>query len=371
MCHQRAKQLTLILACLYLHGVTPRVWGFEIIFDYAFDAHGFFDDPLVRSLLEDAANEYGARIMDSFDAYNGYHHIDVGSVSSARRIDSPEDGIRIYVGVDEDLIGTTTLGYGSPFYFLEENSRGEIGHSGDPALATDFVPAWGIVEFNPAPEQSGVPWFFDETLDSDDDIIGNDFYSVALHEIGHVLGFGTAPSFHGQVTNGGYFTGASVTTLAGGLVGLTADRGHWPAATYWSSLDGTNGLSLFPSLGLFDPLMTPYTRWGQREYLTDLDLAAFKDIGWEIVASNVIKDSDGDGISDALDPDDDNDGMPDAYELEYGLDPFSAIGMNGANGDADGDGASNIREMRVGTDPRDAAHVPRADIASIANLLLE
>ncbi|MFV2057143.1 MAG: fibronectin type III domain-containing protein, partial [Thiohalomonadales bacterium] len=53
-------------------------------------------------------------------------------------------------------------------------------------------------------------------------------------------------------------------------------------------------------------------------------------------------DTDGDGISDALDTDDDNDGIPDIVELDYGLDS-----KNSRDGtlDLDADGMSNIEEF--------------------------
>jgi hypothetical protein len=83
-------------------------------------------------------------------------------------------------------------------------------------------------------------------------------------------------------------------------------------------------------------------------------------------------DTDGDGMPDdwnagatpeqiaaslvVVDTDDDNDGMPDDYELTNGFDPLDP---SDAAADADGDGVSNLREFRAGTNPHDAADVPR------------
>jgi hypothetical protein len=47
----------------------------------------------------------------------------------------------------------------------------------------------------------------------------------------------------------------------------------------------------------------------------------------------------------------DGDGLPDAWEQAFGLDPNSADGVDGRNGDLDGDGRSNFREFQDGTSP--------------------
>ncbi len=47
----------------------------------------------------------------------------------------------------------------------------------------------------------------------------------------------------------------------------------------------------------------------------------------------------------------DGDGLPNTWEIQYGLDPNSAVGVNGAYGDFDGDGANNITENSKNTNP--------------------
>jgi hypothetical protein len=71
-------------------------------------------------------------------------------------------------------------------------------------------------------------------------------------------------------------------------------------------------------------------------------------------------DTDSDGLSDADEqqngtninkPDSDGDGLPDLWEVEMGLDPRAATGLNGAEGDPDGDGFTNLQEFAGKTDP--------------------
>ena len=50
--------------------------------------------------------------------------------------------------------------------------------------------------------------------------------------------------------------------------------------------------------------------------------------------------------------DTDADGLPNDWEIQFGLNPSSAIGDDGPNGDADGDGRTTLQEYQAGTHPR-------------------
>ena len=76
--------------------------------------------------------------------------------------------------------------------------------------------------------------------------------------------------------------------------------------------------------------------------------------------SAVLYDTDGDGLGDGAEQgigtsarfaDTDMDGLYDGWEYDNGLDPLSASGDQGADGDLDEDGLSNLIEQALGTSP--------------------
>ena len=60
--------------------------------------------------------------------------------------------------------------------------------------------------------------------------------------------------------------------------------------------------------------------------------------------------------------DSDGDGMPDAWEIYYGLDPYT----DNANADHDGDGLTDLQECRLGTNPVSGASLFAAGAAPVA-----
>ena len=88
-------------------------------------------------------------------------------------------------------------------------------------------------------------------------------------------------------------------------------------------------------------------------------------------------DPDGDGLDAAqeaaagtnpADPDTDRDGLPDGWEVQYHLNPISALGPDGADGDPDEDGVVNRDELAGGTDPNNFASPPPSLVARRAAL---
>jgi hypothetical protein len=104
-----------------------------------------------------------------------------------------------------------------------------------------------------------------------------DFYSVAIHELAHSLGFGESSSpstAWGAQLSGVNFNGTNAKALNGGVpVPLAADFSHW-AYDKMSVVYGTSATQ--------ETAMDPDILDGTRKRLTALDAAALDDIGWDL-----------------------------------------------------------------------------------------
>jgi len=288
-----------ILAIGTLSIAGQQAQAVSIEFDYSYDSNNFFDTQAKKNVLESAGNFFGSRITDSLSSINstsklhfnaGFFHPGTGVYDIYKNdFDIASNTLKVYAGGRE--LGGTTLGVGGfggysisasgttqaeiDSFFDSSISRGQ-GDGTQAAVAgaaaTEFASWGGSISFD-----STSAWYFDNdvsTLDTsatgvDKDLLGsNDFYSVALHELAHLLGFGTADSWDNQVGSG-VFTGTN-----SGVVTLASGNSHWQ--------DGT--MSLVDAITSQETAMDPNITTGTRKYFTDLDLAALKDVGWEVSA---------------------------------------------------------------------------------------
>jgi hypothetical protein len=243
----------------------------SITFDYSYDTSGFFTGHADRQvLLNQAAGEFTARLQDSLDAITsrGFRHFDAmfldpSSGATVTKNDYSIAANNLVVFVGGQNLGASILGQGGPggysasgFTSLQLN-RGEN-------TTTDFGPWGGAISFS-----NQANWYFDQNATTTESFSGYDFYSVAVHELGHVLGFGTAPSFGNLVVNN-QFTGTASSTLYGGPVPM-GDTGHWK-----QGLTSTvNGVAQQVS-------MAPGIYANQRKHFTELDFAGLQDMGWQV-----------------------------------------------------------------------------------------
>ena len=82
---------------------------------------------------------------------------------------------------------------------------------GQPGTPAPFAPWGGAISFDDSP---GTNWYFG-TGPGGLQAGQSDFFTVAEHEIGHVLGIGTSPQWSAQVSNG-FFVGPAAEAANGG-----------------------------------------------------------------------------------------------------------------------------------------------------------
>lgn len=270
------------LFCLLLG--SSRLAALTIEIDYSYDTGNFFNTAEKRSAMEAVAGFFEKIITDNLLRINqadfpgstwtaSFSHPATGGTATIDNLVVPENTIIIFVG--GRTLASQTSGQGGPGGFGGSGSQAWIdrlvarGNSG--ALAnppTDFAPWGGSVTFN-----SSATWNFSLTGNQ----TGREFVAVALHEIGHVLGIGTADAWDAQLASG-TFTGAAAVQSHGSAP--PADSGHL-LNSLTSPLFGSFGTTH----GLVRPvLMLPTSTDNGTNFdvATDLDLSCLLDIGWEI-----------------------------------------------------------------------------------------
>jgi hypothetical protein len=245
--------------------------------DYSLDTQGFFSPPLRRQLLQAAADSLAAHFTDSLQAVTPgggntwsitFPHPATGAQQSVANPIVPANTILVYAGGRPDL-GGGTVGEGGPGGFSASGTqafldlaqaRGQAGALGPSSSRSDIGLWGGAITFD-----SDLGWHFGFStvgLDFNE----TDFLSVAIHELAHLLGFGTAPAWFNRVQNG-LFTGPLATEAFDGAGSPPVSGGHWSGTI----TDGGQ-----------QPAMSPSLQDGTRKLFTGLDRAALGDTGWQL-----------------------------------------------------------------------------------------
>jgi hypothetical protein len=330
----------------------------NIDFDYDYDTTSFFGvgnpsgaaaGAQARAALEAVGSFYSSILTDSFSSiqtppnfsseqFNGvaffnwsldFSHPSTGGDLSLQNEIIPANEYRIYAGARE--LGST-LGIGGPGgYGLSSNNNGggftqneinEIEAIYD-AFEDDVVrreetsgfARWGgAITF----DRFGTNWHYDHTTPPTGG--KSDFFSVAVHELGHALGLGASEEWSSLVA-AGKFVGPVATSAYGSNPPVSG--GHWASGTM-SRIYGTNT----PQEAAMDPEITV----GMRKRLTALDAAALDDIGWDVAAPVTFNPADFNEDTFV------NGGDLVVWRSAFGINP---------NGDADADGDSDGRDFLI------------------------
>ena len=267
-----------------------------IQFDYTYDDGNFLSGANVgrRAILEQAAGVFTTFITDSLDLINPggantwtaepFDPRNTNATLTISNLVVPANTLIVYVGASN--LGGSTLGLGgaggyeaSGFtpWFNTLQGRGQAGAL--LSTPTDYGPWGGTLAFN-----STKTWYFDSDPSTVETFTGqNDFYSVAVHELGHLLGFSllldensNPANSWSAVTNSvsGIFSGTHAMALNGGAgLQLSGDLSHWADGTM-STVVGTGAAQ--------ETAMDPSLTVGTRKYFTALDYAGLQDIGWQL-----------------------------------------------------------------------------------------
>ena len=331
----RLRQLVwrFTLCLMIVGGLTVPAYALVIDVDYTYDTNNFFDTQQKRNAMQAAADRFSRVISSSLTAVGpggtgsgtgpgwrvGFSHPGTGAsfqVSTAASFATdPLAGAGMadvygFAGLSADrwilyaggrslggaaAVGGTGTGTNFTSTFTDLNGpmhRGVISETpgGTTNTAAD-IPAWGgAVSFN-----NTLNWHFSTQSAAPSGTI--DFYSIALHEIGHALGLSLSFNQWEQFDTGGTYTGPAAVhaynndngTSLTELNQVSADNEHWEDGTYDSVIFAGGSPNYVGTVGagnLQDLLLEPianFTPSQRRIELTKVDAAAFRDLGWSVI----------------------------------------------------------------------------------------
>lgn len=307
------------------------VFGMKIKVDYRYDTAGFFDQAERRYVLELAAARW-SRIIDSellaVDIADGF-------LDERFQVLHPGTGASVQVSVARSAATDALVGFGATpateywgelkvakdewILFAGARPLTEVGRGGPlvpgfnfTMVATDrnsfvnrglnvgqesLTVLGGNVTFS-----LNANWHFDMTMPSKVGAV--DFYSVALHEIGHALGLNSrvANEFKNLVDVGNRYSGqhavaaynadngTSLSTIR--VVNQAVNDFHWLTGPYEARIFPFGRPSYVGTVGSMEMqalLMESETKLSARVgrlEVTNVDAGALRDLGWSVVTSD-------------------------------------------------------------------------------------
>jgi len=302
-----------------------------IVVDYTYDTNNFFNSQAKRSAMQAVADRYSRVITSSLlrieASYNGgssdwrigFTHPGTGADFEISTAPSAGSDALVGVGAQPANVYNPALVLPANTWLLFAGGRPGLGSAGQggtgtgtnfqnvfddlngpmhrgvifpntPGNSVNDLPAWGgAVTFD-----SSETWHFGIATAASG--AATDFYSIALHEVGHALGLSTdwnqwqdSAGIYGGIHGVAAYNadnGASRT----GLNEVSAGNEHWKDNTYESfifSLGEPNYAGTAGPLTRQDLLMEPIANFVepslQRFELTNVDVGALRDISWSVI----------------------------------------------------------------------------------------
>ena len=303
--------------------------------DYSLDpVGGIFDASTTggqqaRATVQRAAQVLSDRLLDNLTAITPG-----GGNTWSPRVVNPATGVlttpgvtsvaanevRVYVGsqslgvtpeVGVAYAGTAVVG-GVQSFIDNAASRGQAGALTTPK--TDYGPWGGSVSFD-----WDTNWYVGLATAG---LTPNkmDLFSVAVHELVHLLGFSASQPSYANLAPGSTFNGAIAKSVNGGLA-PTVTGSHWLNMTSKVGIGGASQTALMDA-GLPS---------GVRRRVTLLDWAALDDVGWSLATPG---DANANGVV----------SFADYQALERG---FGRADATWATGDFNEDGAVTFADFRI------------------------
>ncbi|MEM6279042.1 MAG: matrixin family metalloprotease [Verrucomicrobiota bacterium] len=302
-----------------------------IVVDYTYDTNNFFNTQEKQDAMQAVADRYSRIITSSLAAVSpsgtatgtsagwriGFTHPGTGNswdVSTAANAASDPIVAAAGAGFTANEYGFAGLNADEWILYAGGRSLGAAGLGGSgtgvnftstfddvngpmhrgfmdntPTNTSGDLPRWGgSVSFNTAEN-----WHFD--LDTAADFGEVDFYSIAMHEVGHALGLNIDWNQWEQ-SNGVYLGAETLATYnAANGTSLTeldlvsSTNPHFADGVYDSTIFEAGDPNLVGTVGLGNPqdlLMEPianFTPTQRRIEITELEVAALRDVGWETI----------------------------------------------------------------------------------------
>ena len=263
-------------------------------FDYSYDNNNFFDTQAKRDVLVAAGQAISSRLGDTLDAITpgggntwsaAFFRPDTGATESIADLAVSANTLLIYAGgrsLTANVLGlggaggfTSAGGTASWFDTIQFRGEQANGATANPATSMDYGPWGGSITFSQA---GSVDWNYTLAAPT---MGQSDFYSVALHELSHLIGFTDTTESYARLVN------TSLNTFTGSV---TMGQNGGSAAPLNGQISVGDNSHFRPGLGSTLPfsttsqetLMAPSLTTGSRREMTKLDFAVLDDIGWEV-----------------------------------------------------------------------------------------